>query len=344
MALMTETQAMRITDGYSFDDVLIIPQYSEVASRSLCDITPTLPKMQLNIPVFAANMDTICGMSMVKKMAALGGCGILHRYMPSSSTHNFIQEWDEDLGTLIVSVGTLEKDKQRINSVLCSTTKNLGICVDIAHGNSKNMIDTLDYIRNSGVSLDGPVIAGNVCTYDGACRLFDAGADIVKVGVGSGSVCTTRSKTGCGLPQLVSIQTCAAAGPVIADGGIRYPGDAAKALAMGAQAVMVGGMLAGTDCVPKYAHAGKSMPFRGMASKEAREDFQQDPNHSEGVALTVVKQGSGSTEKVINNLVEGIMSSMSYVGATTLEEFREKAIFVKITPSAVKENGAHHGG
>jgi len=81
-----------------------------------------------------------------------------------------------------------------------------------------------------------------------------------------------------------------------------------------------------------------------MASKEAREEFQQEPNHSEGVALTVVKQGSGSTEKVINNLVEGIMSSMSYVGATTLEEFREKAIFVKITPSAVKENGAHHGG
>lgn len=340
---MTETQAMKITDGYSFDDVLIVPQYSEIASRSLCDVTPTLPKMKLNIPVFAANMDTICGVSMVKKMASLGGCGILHRYIPPSSTHNIIQDWDKKDGMLIVSVGTIEKDKQRINSVLVSDKKNLGICIDIAHGNSKNMIDTLDYINQDRDSFDGPIIAGNVCTYDGACRLFDAGADIVKVGVGAGSVCTTRSKTGCGLPQLVSIQTCAAAGPIIADGGIRYPGDAAKALAMGAQAIMVGGMLAGTDCVPNYAKSGNSIAFRGMASKEAREDFQQDPNYLEGITLTVVKKGLGSTEKVINNLVEGIMSSMSYVGARTLEEFREKAMFVKITPSAGKENGAHHG-
>lgn len=340
---MTETQTMKITDGYSFDDVLIVPQYSEITSRSLCDVTPTLPKMQLNIPVFAANMDTICEIGMVKKMASLGGCGILHRYMPPSSTHNILQEWAEGDDMLIVSVGTLEKDKKRINSVLNCEKKNVGMCIDIAHGNSKNMIDTLEYVTKQGPKFGGPIIAGNVCTYDAACRLFDAGADIVKVGVGPGSVCTTRDKTGCGLPQLVSIQACAVAGPIIADGGIRGSGDAAKALAMGAQAVMIGGMLAGTDCVPNYAESGKSIAFRGMASKEARMDFDQSPQHAEGVSLNVVKKGVGSTEEVVNNLVDGVMSAMSYTNATTLQDFRDKAMFVKVTPSSVKENGAHYG-
>jgi IMP dehydrogenase len=340
---MSETNTMQITDGYSFDDVLIVPQYSEVTSRSLCDVTPNLPKMKLNIPVFAANMDTICGMGMVKKMASLGGCGILHRYMTPSSTHNILQEWVEDDDMLIVSVGTVDKDKNRINSVLNCEKKNVGMCIDIAHGNSKNMVDTIEYVKDQGVKFGGPIIAGNVCTYDGARRLFDAGADIVKVGVGPGSVCTTRTKTGCGLPQLVSIQACAAAGPIIADGGIRGSGDAAKALAMGAQAVMVGGMLAGTDAVPNYTLPGQSMSFRGMASKEARENFNQNSQHAEGIALNVVKKGVGSTEDVINNLVEGIMSAMSYTNAKTLDDFREKAMFVKVTPSSVKENGAHYG-
>jgi IMP dehydrogenase len=342
MALMTENQSMKISEGYSFDDVLLVPQYSEIHSRSTCNVTPTLPKLQLNIPVFAANMDTICGISMVKKMDSLGGCGVLHRYLPASSTHNLIQEWEEDSPMLVVSVGTLERDKARIISVVKSGKKNIGICVDIAHGNSKNMIDTLEYIKENK-DFGGPVIAGNVCTYDGARRLFDAGADIVKVGVGPGSTCTTRIKTGIGIPQLAAIQLCAPAGPIIADGGIRTPGDAAKAIAMGANAVMVGGMLAGTDHVPLYGNPEPMMQFRGMASKEAREECGQASNHTEGVSKLVSKQGKGSTEKVIIDIVEGIMSSMSYSGATTIEDFQEKALFVKVTPSSVKENGAHHG-
>jgi len=340
---MTETQGMKIGDGYCFDDVLLVPQYSEIVSRSLCDVTPTLPKLQLNIPVFAANMDTICGMSMVKKMASLGGCGVLHRYMPASSTHNIVKDWEEDSPMLIVSVGTLERDKSRITSVTKSGKENIGICVDIAHGNSKNMTDTLEYIQENK-DFGGPVIAGNVCTYDGACRLFDAGADIVKVGVGPGSTCTTRIKTGIGIPQLAAIQMCAPAGPIIADGGIRTPGDAVKAIAMGARAVMVGGMLAGTDHVPNYGNPEPMLKFRGMASEEAREECGQSPNHAEGISVLVSKKGNGSTEKVVTDIVEGIMSSMSYSGARNIEEFQEKALFVKVTPSSVKENGAHYGG
>ena len=335
--------------AYSFDDVLIVPQYSEISSRSDCGTLPRLPLLDMKIPIFAANMDTICGTEMIKKMHKLGGMGILHRYMKITETHNTISDWKDTDGKLIVSVGSIVQDKRRIDMIIEWATSSrtskpltdLGICVDIAHGDSKNMVDTLLYIREEG--FVGVIIAGNVCTYTGAVRLFDNGADIVKVGVGPGSACTTRIKTGCGYPQLAAIAECSKAGPIIADGGIRHYGDAAKALAVGADAVMIGGLLAGTDGTPFWSETPScsELEFRGMASKAARKSCGNDGRNAEGVSVTVPWRPEGSTEEVIVELVEGIQSAMSYSGATTLVEFRTKSQIIQTTTSIMKENSPH---
>jgi len=329
--------------AYSFNDVLIVPQYSDIQSRNECDTSVELPNCSMDIPVFAANMDTICGTTMVKQMNKLGGAGILHRYMHVTQTHNIISDWDYSAyGKLIVSVGSLSNDKRRIEMVLnkaIKENKNVGLCVDLAHGDSFHMIDTLKYIREN--TFSNLVIAGNVCTFEGASRLFDAGADIVKVGVGGGSVCTTRIKTGCGYPQLAAIEECCEAGPIIADGGIRNYGDAAKALVAGAKAVMIGGLLAGTDCTPFWEPDGAAVEFRGMASKKARESCGGLPKNAEGVSVEVPWRPKGSTEVVVEELMEGIRSAMSYSGCHTLEEFSLKGKMVHVTPSTVKENKPH---
>ena len=352
--------------AYSFDDVLIVPQYSDIESRSNCSTEVQLPFMQrLRIPVFAANMDTICGIKMAVKMRKLGGVGIIHRYMKPSATHNLIHAWfhetqrnsDYDVLSdiheggglpseplLTLAVGSIKNDKQRIDIVLDAVRegKPINICIDLAHGDSKHMRDTLEYIHR-GPKKRGAIIAGNVCTYEAAARLFDFGANVVKVGVGGGSACTTRIKTGCGYPQLAAIAECSEAGPVIADGGIRYYGDAAKAMAAGAEAVMIGGMLAGTDCTPAWQQkrVGKDMEFRGMASRRAREACDGFHANAEGVSTQVITKAKGSTETVVENLMEGIRSAMSYSGCSTLEEFKLKARLIHVTESVISENRPH---
>ena len=327
---------------YSLDDVLIVPQYSTISSREDCDVTPYLPKMDLDIPIFAANMDTICEEKMAHEMHELGGCGIIHRYMKDSETHNLIYEWfsDDNTTPLTVSVGCFEKDKHRIDAVLSFQEYPLNICVDLAHGDSSHMLETISYIRSQAPRWEGALIAGNVCTYEGAVRLFELGADIVKVGVGPGSACTTRIKTGCGYPQLSAIIECVEAGPIIADGGIKNYGDVAKALSAGAASVMIGGLLAGTDCVPNWDE-GMPVEFRGMASKKAREDCGEDGKNAEGISLKVEGQPPGSTEKVITELLEGLRSAMSYSACSTLNEFQVKSQFVEVTPATIIENQPH---
>ncbi len=345
-----------LNQAYSFDDVLIVPQYSNITSRSFCDTGLRLPFMQpLQIPVFAANMDTICGTNMAIKMRELGGVGIVHRYMKASATHNLIHDWfhntewddwdSKESPSLTVAVGSISNDKHRIDIVVKQIRDGLpiNICIDIAHGDSKHMKETIEYIRKETPEKWGAIIAGNVCTYEGAARLFEFGADIVKVGVGGGSACTTRIKTGCGYPQLAAIAECSEAGPIIADGGIRYYGDAAKAIAAGADAVMIGGLLAGTDCTPAWQESriGKMMEFRGMASKRAREFCGGFHGNSEGISTQVVTKAQGSTEAVVGNLMEGLRSAMAYSGCTTLEEFKIKAKLVKVTRSTMDENRPH---
>lgn len=253
------------------------------------------------------------------------------------------------------AVGVKERELARVEAVLAAGADC--IVVDIAHGDSQLEIEMIENIRRR--FPDAQIIGGNVATADGVRRLIDAGADAIKVGVGPGSICITRVIAGSGVPQLSAVIECAqvadqAGVPIIADGGIRQPGDAAKALAAGAATVMIGSLLAGTDESPGLMMTRKGHRYktsRGMASLQASVDRKAregegwitqeeiDDYVSEGVEAAVPYRGRA--KEILTQLVGGIQSGMSYAGAHTLAEFRAKAIFVRMTGAGLRESHPH---
>lgn len=252
------------------------------------------------------------------------------------------------------AVGIKPRDMKRVECALEAGADCL--VVDIAHGDSRGEVEMILAIRKR--FPEAQIIGGNVATADGTRRLIDAGADAVKVGVGPGSICVTRIVAGSGVPQLTAVVQCAEVAraaniPIIADGGIRQPGDAAKALAAGADTIMVGSLLAGTDESPGLLMTRKGHRYkasRGMASTAANHDrklregervAQEDLDEyvAEGVEAAVPYRGPA--RQVLNQLIGGIQSGMSYSGAHTLAEFREKAILVRMTGSGLKESFPH---
>ncbi|MCI0520433.1 MAG: IMP dehydrogenase, partial [Chloroflexi bacterium] len=252
------------------------------------------------------------------------------------------------------AVGVRDKEMRRVEAVLKAGADC--IIVDIAHGDSELEVEMIKSIRKEFPRAQ--IIGGNVATADGTRRLIEAGADAVKVGVGPGSICITRQVAGSGVPQLSAVMECAGAAdaydiPIIADGGIRQPGDLAKAIAAGADTVMIGSLLAGTDESPglvmtRGGHRYKAS--RGMASQEANITRKQREGDgvtqeeieeyvAEGVEAAVPYRGGA--REVLTQLVGGLQSGMSYSGAHSLEEFREKAVFVRVTGAGVKESGPH---
>jgi IMP dehydrogenase len=252
------------------------------------------------------------------------------------------------------AVGVRDKEMRRVEAVLQAGADC--IVVDIAHGDSELEVEMIKAIRKEFPQAQ--IIGGNVATADGTKQLIDAGVDSVKVGVGPGSICITRNVAGSGVPQLTAVIQCAEVAreakiPIIADGGIRQPGDLAKAIAAGAQTAMIGSLLAGTDESPglimtRRGHRYKAS--RGMASLEANIERNKregnDLTHeeiedyvAEGVEAAVPYRGRA--REVLTQLVGGLQSGMSYSGARSIEEFQEKAIFVRMTGAGLRESGPH---
>ncbi len=471
---------MEILEGYTFDDLLLIPQYSEVLPHEVDVSTWLTKKIRLNIPIVSAAMDTVTEARLAIALAREGGIGIIHRNLsieeqaqevekvkksesgmilqpvtvrpdntvkealeimerykisgvPVVSDGNklvgiltnrdlrFIKPTDyhkpvslfmtsqnlivaqervtleeaeeilqrhkveklpivdkegrlvglitikditkrkkypnackDELGRLRVgaAVGTGPDTKDRVDA-LVSVGVDV-IAIDTAHGHSKRVLETVEFIKSTYPNLE--VIAGNVATAEGALDLIKAGADAVKVGVGPGSICTTRIVAGVGVPQLTAIRWAYEVAkeydvPIIADGGIKYSGDIVKALAMGASSVMLGNLLAGTEEAPGetvYYQGRAYKVYRGMGSLGAMMSRRSADRYGQEKMEKFVPEGiegrvpyRGRLSDVIYQLVGGLRSGMGYVGAKNLEELRQKAKFVRITWAGYKESHVH---
>lgn len=330
--------------GLTFDDVLIVPKKSDVKSRRDPSLKSRLTKTKtLETPIISANMDTITEATMAIAMNHMGGLGILHRFM------NIDQQVEQvrlvkEAGTKIISasIGVSGDFKERAEA-LVQAGVNL-ITIDIAHGHSTLMMDTLKWLKDKFSDLE--VIAGNLATPDAAIDLIEAGADAIKVGIGPGSMCTTRIITGAGVPQLTAIALCAEVAesynvPVIADGGIRTSGDMVKAFAAGANIIMLGSMLSGTIETPGDIVHGKKQ-YRGMASKKAQISWRGDlPQGMAPEGESTFVNIKGHVADVIHELSGGIRSGMSYVNAVSIEELKLQTHFMEMSTNGISESKAH---
>ncbi len=335
--------------GLTFDDVLLIPRYSEVSSRRHTNLKTKITKNHsIDIPIIAANMDTITGPEMAMEMGRLGGVGILHRFMsPEQQVEDVkaIQKYFKEHSInlpIAASVGVKEEGKMRADLLA-----ELGVeilTVDIAHGDSIMMMEVLEYIKKNYPSID--VIAGNVATPDGVRRMIDRGADAVKVGIGPGSMCTTRIITGHGVPQLTAVAMCVAEArksgvPVIADGGLKNSGDMVKALCAGADSCMAGSLLSGTLETPGEVKSGMKQ-YRGMASKAAQVSWRGElPKGMAAEGVDTLIPCKGPVENIISELTGGIRSGMTYLGIDELSKMNEAALFMEMSSSGMAESKPH---
>jgi len=469
---------MKFKKAYTFDDVLLVPKYSEVLPKDVSVKTKLTKDLTINIPIVSAAMDTVTESLMAIAIAREGGIGIIHRNMsiekeaqevrrvklsengvilnpititPEQTVEDaehlmhyykigglpvvengrlvglitnrdirFVEKRDmkvkelmtpfknlvtsyapvtleeakailqkhkveklpiidkdarlmglitikdinsffdhpdaarDSRGRLMVGGATGVKDALERVSALVGEEVDV-VVIDTSHGHTKNVIETVKKIRKEFPHLQ--IIAGNVVTKEGTKALIEAGADGIKVGVGPGSICTTRIVTGVGVPQLTAIMECASVAsqydiPIIADGGIRYSGDIAKAIAAGASTVMLGSLLAGTEEAPgEVIHYGgrKFKSYRGMGSLGAMREGSKDRYYQENVPYDkLVPEGiegmvpyRGKAEEVLYQLVGGLRSAMAYCGAKDIEEFQKNVEFIEITSASMKESHPH---
>ena len=349
MSLIFNSRAiLERSNGLTYDDVLLMPRHCEINSRRTPSLDTQITKNhKISTPFISSNMDTVTGYKMAKAMGELGGLGILHRFISPQEQVEEIKMLLEDKKTIpnlliAASVGVKEEGKKRADLMADAGVDIL--TVDIAHGDSVMMLETLEYIKNKYPHID--VIAGNVAMPDGVKRMIDAGADAVKVGIGPGSMCTTRIITGCGVPQLTAIALCVEEArkhnvPLIADGGIKTSGDMVKAMAAGAQTVMLGSMLAG--CLETPGEVVKGMKkYRGMASKDAQVSWRgnmQQGMAPEGESRFIACKGS--VVDVIHELSGGVRSGMTYLNANNINEISENALFMEMNTSGMIESNPH---
>lgn len=354
-------------DALTFDDVLLVPQYSEI-TPDMADVSTKLTNtFKMNVPFLSAAMDTVSEHKLVTALALAGGLGVIHKNMSIADQAKEVEmvknyEFDNEKykralidkkGRLCVgaAIGVTADMMDRVHALL-----DAGVDVfvlDSAHGDSKNIINAIKNLRLEYLSME--LIAGNVATYEGALDLMKAGASAVKVGMGPGSICTTRIIAGIGVPQLQAVMDCARASkemnvPIIADGGIKYSGDVVKALAAGANTVMLGGLFATCEEAPGdiYESNGKKYrTYRGMGSIEAMAKGSTDRyfqiGHKKFVAEGVqgIVEVKTTVEELVFQLIGGLKAGMGYCGSKDIPTLQEKGTFIKITNNALLESHPH---
>jgi len=330
----------------AFDDVLLQPQYSDITSRKEVSLSAPLDNLRkLKIPIIASPMDTVSEWKMASSLSSMGGMAIIHRY-------NSIEEQADQVKNALAvpdctivgaAVGVSGDFVER--AVRCYEAGAKVICIDVAHGDHAMVKTAIASLREQ-LGMNIHIMAGNVATLEGFNRLADWGANSIRVGIGGGSICSTRIQTGHGVPTLQSIIDCARTDRdaiLIADGGIKNSGDIVKALAAGADVVMLGSLLAGTDETPSETFRDRDgrcfKAYRGMASAEAQKAWRGKTCSLEGVSTTIPCKGS--VKNVVEELLTGVRSGLSYSGARDISELQSKARFILQSHAASIESSTH---
>jgi len=338
----------KIEESLSLDDLLIKPKFSTINSRSEVDVSVNIGEFIFSNPCIPANMKTVCGLEMAEAVVKNKGLAILHRFLPIEEQLKIAKYMVKDLNAcnhFAISLGVKEEDYDNVDKFI-----RLGIkifCIDIAHGDSQMCLNMIDYLKSDlrKNNINNFVIAGNVATGEGAKRLWMAGADAVKIGVGSSGICTTRINTGNGVAQMSALMEAAIAKNevlqyldrdlyMISDGGCKLPGDVVKCLCL-ADMVMLGNMFAGCEESPGDLYTD----INGKQYKSYVGSSTYKSSYIEGIeAMVSIK---GKYLEVLTKILEGVRSGMSYQNARNLQELRIDPTFVKISSAGIKESGVH---
>ncbi|XP_076040948.1 GMP reductase 2-like [Oratosquilla oratoria] len=326
-----------------FKDVLLRPKRSTLKSRAEVNLIRNITfrnskQTWSGIPVIAANMDTVGTFEMAKTLAKHKCFTTIHKHYSVEEWYEFALHNKEVLDFVAVSSGTSENDWQRLQMILQKIPEARFICIDVANGYSEHFVEYVRRVRKS--FPDHTILAGNVVTGEMVEELILSGADVIKVGIGPGSVCTTRKKAGVGYPQLSAVIECADAahglgGHIISDGGCTCPGDIAKAFGAGADFVMMGGMLAGHDQSGGdiIERNGKKMKlFYGMSSAVAMNKYAggvAEYRASEGKTVEIPYRGN--VEDTMQDILGGLRSACTYTGAGKLKELPKRTTFIRVT-------------
>jgi IMP dehydrogenase len=330
----------KYNDSLCFDDILLVPQHSNVVSRKQIDMSMS----GFDFPIVASPMDTVCEVDMAVAISKAGGLGIIHRYM--DTVERLIALEQASVHTDGYGIGVALSSFECFDTDFIDRAIEFGcywFCIDTANGHNEAAIRAVQHLRVYYPGIH--IMVGNVSTAEGFARLAEAGADAIRVGIGGGATCTTRIVSGHGMPTLQSIIDCYDYKNknnldtlIIADGGIKTSGDIVKAFAAGADMVMLGSMLAGTDEAPGAVIDGFKV-FRGMASQDAQVDWKGEFSVVEGISTKIKYKGPANN--IFNEIKNGIGSGCSYSGVSRLSELAENSEYTIVSPLSINESKPH---
>jgi len=340
-----------IGKGYSYDDVLIIPKYNTIQSRKDVSFKTKVTKnYSIDTPFVIPDMDSVSESTMAITIGKLGGLGQIHRFLTIEEQVSQLKKVQE-AGILVAAAVGVKDVKERVPKLAQAGIKIL--ILDISHAHSKMAGEALEWIKSVYPRID--VMVGNIATKEAAEYFMKKGADAIKIGVGPGSMCTTRIMTGAGVPQITAIMNAFEATqgkiPICADGGIKYPGDVVKAIGAGADTVMIGSVISGTDECPGeiiVKDGKKYKEYRGMASYDATLRRKKLGGESSEVISVegerTLVECKGPVEQIIKKFLGGLASGMTYQGASKIDDFKGKSDFIEMSPQGLNESHAHNGG